>query len=249
MFCNIRSFVNRRIKPVKVSFFILEIFFRHSWLLTWWWKVHLHVANVLLLRQMPVAIRWHLKVSPCGWLADLHGNTGSPDAAPGPTASAALPLPATSLILTDHLLWRSSIRLYLFYGLSLRPMPIDCCIDSKRPIARRCLGIGLLFQQLDWEGCGLWLSVHVGDRVFANWMNELICYGNEVKADRRPSGQQNQPSRKCRTVLSVDVRGSPSNVCWGLFFHLNVLSSNHNNMENSLSYFWNFECLKVETSS
>lgn len=222
MFCNIRSFVNRRIKPVKVSFFILEISFRHSWLLTWWWKVHLHAANVLLLRRMPVAIRWHLKVSTCGWLADLHGNTGSPDAAPGPTASAALPLPAvpsaTSLILTDHLLWRSSIRLYLFYGLSLRPMPIDCCIDSKRPIARRCLGIGLLFQQLDWEGCGLWLSVHVGDRVFANWMNELICYGNEVKADRRPSGQQNQPSRKCRTVLSVDVRGSPSNVCWGLFF-------------------------------
>lgn len=158
MFWNIRSFVNRRIKAVKVSFFILEISFRHSWLLTWWWKVHLHAANVLLLRRMPVAIRWHLKVSTCGWLADLHGNTGSPDAAPGPTASAALPLPAvpsaTSLILTDHLLWRSSIRLYLFYGLSLRPMPIDCCIDSKR-----CADV--------------WESVYF----FSNWIGKAADFG------------------------------------------------------------------------
>lgn len=87
MLCNIGSFVNRR-KPVRVSFF-----YSCNWLLPWWWKVHPNAANVLRLRRVPAAPRWHLKVSACGWLADLHGNTSNPNAAPGPTTSAALPPP------------------------------------------------------------------------------------------------------------------------------------------------------------
>lgn len=184
--------------------------------------MHPRAANVLLLRRVPAAPRWHLKGSVYGWLADLHGNTGSPEATPGPAVSASAA--ATALLLTDHPLWRSSIRLNLFYFLSLRPPWIDGCIDPKRPIAPRCLGFGLLFQQLDWDGCGLWLSVHVGERVCANWMNELICYGNDVKADRRPSGQQKQPSRKCVEALQIHIF-SP--------LHLKNLSSNHNNMAHS----------------
>lgn len=39
-------------------------------------------------------------------------------------------------------------------------------------------------------------SARVRVCVFANWMSELICYRNEVKADRRPSGGPKQQDRK-----------------------------------------------------
>lgn len=113
---------------------------------------------MLLLMRVSVAPRWHLKVWACGWLADLHGNR--PDTAPGPTASAALLPPAvpsaTSLILADHLLWRSSIRLYLFHISSLRPSQIDRCIDPKRPTR-----------------ADVWESVYF----FSNWIGKAADFG------------------------------------------------------------------------
>lgn len=157
--------------------------------------MHPNAANVLLLRRVPAAPRWHLKVSACGWLADLHGNTGNPNAAPGPTTSATLPPPWGPIRHVTHPHRSSLVKItspVVFVLYSLPPSKVDRSSHWSEKVRSHpdVWWIGLLFQQLDWEDCGPWLTVHVGERVLANWMNELICYGNEVKADRRPSGQE-----------------------------------------------------------
>lgn len=234
--------------------FIPEIGFRHRWLLTRWWRVHPYAAKVLLLRRVPAAPRWHLKVSACGWLADLHGNTGSPDAASGPTASAAL------LRQRPHPLRHSSSP-----TVSGEDHQSGCICSIFPPCVRR--GSIVVSIQKGRSRADVWESVYF----FNNWIGKAADFGwvctwervclliewmswsvMEMKLRQTGGLLVSRTSRAgraapccrymCVTALQMCVEGF-------FFLHLNIPSSNHNNMENSLSYFWNFECLKVSTSS
>lgn len=55
-------------------------------------------------------------------------------------------------------------------------------------------------------------SVCVRVCLFANWMNELICYRNEVKADRRPSGRPN-PAAAAGQEAGVSLTSTQCSVC------------------------------------
>lgn len=156
---------------------------------------------------VPAAPHWHLKVSACGWLTDLRCNTGSTDTTPGPTASASLLCSHRRHQSSSPIIWFKNHQfghiffLVFFSSQDRGNHSVDWSLYwSERPIAQT-FGNLFTFSAIGLGRLQIRLSVHVGERAFVNWMNELICYGNEVKADRRPSGQLNQLSRKCHTML------------------------------------------------
>lgn len=151
---------------------------------------HLVATAGLTLCWVPAALCWHLNLSVCSWLTDLHCNVNSTDAAPNAIASG--------------------LFLHLCFVVTLLPAATLMIIDVSISLLCMCPHRTSLREKDFWEWVyfsitglgGHWFGsmcmCKCGECVSTNWMNEMICYRNEVKADRRPSGQSNQESRKTR---------------------------------------------------
>lgn len=181
---------------------------------------------------MPAVQLWHLNLSVCGWLTDSLTSTAThterlqlhvsclifPSAPIIFSPSFLQPGPLTPII-TLKIIDRTVSPLCTFF-LQDRRESFNWSKGfhrSESPIAWT-FGESVYFLTIGLGGHGFLMagracaSARARVCMFANWMNELICYRNEVKADRRPSGRPNRQDRK-QGELWRQHNVLPVNVC------------------------------------